>query len=172
MAPNPLYEPDCTGAVQLAVQSARLLAREQSSGEQRRGTAVILHHQPRPQDAAAMHEAFGGDDGSIRARVCDGPPAVERHVTLSIVPLFEIAGSDQLVPFRQLSGGADLYESEIEDLLWDNFEELTGETFFRVARQPMIAGGRPDMVALDHDARVVVIGDQARRGSRATRSVP
>jgi Restriction Enzyme Adenine Methylase Associated len=73
------------------------------------------------------------------------------------MPLFEIGGAHQLVGFRQLSGGADLYESEIEDLLWHNFEELTGETLFLVARQAVIAGGRPDMVALDHDARVVVI---------------
>lgn len=74
------------------------------------------------------------------------------------MPLFEIGESDQLVPFRRLTGGVDLYESEIEDLLWENFEDLTGETVFPVARQANIAGGgRPDMVALDHDARVVVI---------------
>jgi hypothetical protein len=74
------------------------------------------------------------------------------------VPLFEIAEPEQIVPFRRLTGGSDLYEREIEDLLWENFEELTGETLFRVARQPGISGaGRPDMVALDHAARVVVI---------------
>jgi hypothetical protein len=73
------------------------------------------------------------------------------------MPLFEIGDAHQLVGFRQLSGGADLYEREIEDLLWHNFEELTGETLFLVARQAVIAGGRPDIVALDHDARVVVI---------------
>jgi hypothetical protein len=72
------------------------------------------------------------------------------------MPLFEIV-ADELVPFRQLTGGADLYEREIEDLVWENFEELTGETVFRVARQANIRGGRPDMVALDHDARVVVV---------------
>jgi hypothetical protein len=74
------------------------------------------------------------------------------------MPLFEIEGSEQLVPFRQLTGGAGLYESEIEQLLWENFEDLTGETLFPVARQPNISGGgRPDIVALDHAARVVVV---------------
>lgn len=74
------------------------------------------------------------------------------------MPLFEIGEPEQLVPFRKLTGGADLYEREIEDLLWENFEDLTGEALFRVARQPnIVGGGRPDMVALDHAARVVVV---------------
>jgi len=73
------------------------------------------------------------------------------------MPLFEIGAAGELVPFRRRVGGVDLYEREIEDLLWENFEELTGEALFRLARQAVISGGRPDMVALDHDARVVVI---------------
>lgn len=43
------------------------------------------------------------------------------------MPLFEVAACE-LVPFRQLKGGADLYEKEIEDLLWANLEEFTRET--------------------------------------------
>jgi hypothetical protein len=73
------------------------------------------------------------------------------------MPLFEIFDNNELVPFRQLAGGVELYESEIEDLLWSNLEELTGDALFPVARQAVIAGGRPDIVALDHDARVVVL---------------
>ncbi|MGH2767630.1 MAG: hypothetical protein ACRDIF_01550 [Actinomycetota bacterium] len=74
------------------------------------------------------------------------------------MPLFEIGGSQQLVPFRQLRGGSDLYEKEIERLLWNNLEEFTGEGLFRIARQPTIGGGgRPDVVALDRAARVIVI---------------
>lgn len=74
------------------------------------------------------------------------------------MPLFEIGEPERLVPFRRLAGGADLYESEIEELLWANLEDLTGETLFPVARQPAISGGgRPDIVALDHAARVIVI---------------
>lgn len=73
------------------------------------------------------------------------------------MPLFEVA-NEELVPFRTVRGGADLYEKEIEDLLWGNLEEFTGEALFPVARQPNISGGgRPDVVALDEDARVVVI---------------
>lgn len=71
--------------------------------------------------------------------------------------LFEIADDRSLVPFRQLRGGAELYERELEDLLWDNLDDFVGESLFRVARQPQIGtGGRPD-IALDASAHVVVI---------------
>lgn len=73
------------------------------------------------------------------------------------MPLFEIS-ADGLVPFRQLRGGAELYESEIEELLWENLDELTGEVLFAVRRQPQIAGGgRPDILALDQAGAVVII---------------
>lgn len=73
------------------------------------------------------------------------------------MPLFEIA-QEELVPFRQLRGTSDLYESEIERLMWANIEEFTGESLFPIARQPTIrGGGRPDIVAIDESARVVVI---------------
>lgn len=42
------------------------------------------------------------------------------------MPLYEIT-DDELVPFRRLHGGADLYEKEIEDLLWTSMEEMTGQ---------------------------------------------
>jgi RecB family endonuclease NucS len=73
------------------------------------------------------------------------------------MPLFEVQDGHQLVPFRQRRGGVDLYEREIEDLLWENLQDLTGESLFPVTRQAQIIGGRPDIVALDRDARVVVI---------------
>lgn len=74
------------------------------------------------------------------------------------MPLFEIKGPSELVAFRTLRGGAELYESEIEDLVWANPDELTGESLFPVARQPTLrGGGRPDVVALDSEARVVVV---------------
>ncbi len=34
---------------------------------------------------------------------------------------------------------------------------MTGEALFRVTRQAVITSGRPDIVALNHEARVVVI---------------
>ena len=73
--------------------------------------------------------------------------------------LYEIAADDELVPFRRLSGETGLYEREIEDLVWSNPEEILGEPLFRIARQPVALniGGRPDVVALDGDARVVVV---------------
>jgi Restriction Enzyme Adenine Methylase Associated len=71
--------------------------------------------------------------------------------------LFEVTEGHGVVPFRQLRGGAELYESELEELLWDNLDAFSGESLFRVARQPQIGGGRPDIVALDASARVVVI---------------
>jgi hypothetical protein len=73
------------------------------------------------------------------------------------VPLYEIDKAGELTPFRRLQG-ADLYEREIEDLFWTNPEEFVGESLFLVARQANLpSGGRPDIVALDKDARVVVV---------------
>jgi Restriction Enzyme Adenine Methylase Associated len=73
------------------------------------------------------------------------------------MPLYEIS-PDGLVPFRQLRGGAELYEAEIEQLLWENLDDLTGEVLFPIRRQATIAGGgRPDIVALDNTGAVVVI---------------
>ena len=51
----------------------------------------------------------------------------------SRLPLFEIADGE-LNLFQRLTG-ADIYEKEIEDLLWNNLEEFTGEALFPVRRQ-------------------------------------
>ncbi|HEX2072044.1 MAG TPA: hypothetical protein VHF90_10405 [Thermoleophilaceae bacterium] len=72
--------------------------------------------------------------------------------------LFEIGDGNGLVPFRHLKGGTELYEREIESLVWDNLDDFLGGSLFRVARQPQIgSGGRPDIVGLDAAAHVVVI---------------
>ena len=74
------------------------------------------------------------------------------------MPLFEIDQADELVPFRRLQAGADIYEREIESLVWGNPEEFLGYSLFLVARQPNLTiGGRPDIVGLDHEGRVVII---------------
>lgn len=73
------------------------------------------------------------------------------------MPLYEIA-SDGLISFRQLRGGSELYETEVERLLWDNLGDLVGDVLFPVRRQAAIAGGgRPDIVALDRAGAVVVL---------------
>jgi len=73
------------------------------------------------------------------------------------VPIFEM-DQGSLLPFKRQAIAAGVYEKEIEDLLWDNLEELTGDNLFRVARQPILpSGGRPDVIALDTNGRVVVI---------------
>ncbi len=73
--------------------------------------------------------------------------------------IFEVNPEKQLSSFRRVLGGTgQLYEAEIEELIWNNSEELTGEGLFPIARQPMVGGGgKPDIVALDSKARVVVI---------------
>lgn len=73
------------------------------------------------------------------------------------MPLFEI-GDSGLLPFRQVHAGPELYESEIEDLVWADLEAFTGESLFPIARQARLTGGgRPDVVALDESGSVVVI---------------
>lgn len=73
------------------------------------------------------------------------------------MPLFEIAGDD-LVPFRRVPAGPDLYESYIEELLWSNLEALTGVELFPVRRQARVGSGLiADILALDTDGHVVII---------------
>ncbi|MFZ0161058.1 MAG: hypothetical protein WAL50_18665 [Kineosporiaceae bacterium] len=73
------------------------------------------------------------------------------------MPIFEL-DHGSLVPFRRQAIDSGVYEQEIEDLLWDNLEEITGENLFRIARQANLpSGGRPDIIALDQQGRVVVI---------------
>lgn len=72
------------------------------------------------------------------------------------MPFFQLEDSS-LVPFRRQAIASGVYEDEIEGLLWDNLEELTGENLFRVARQPVLPLGRPDVIALDLLGRIVVI---------------
>lgn len=72
--------------------------------------------------------------------------------------LFEVTPDRGLIAFRTIRSGAELYESQLEDLLWDNLEELTGDPLFPVRRQaPIRGGGRPDIVCLDRTGAVVVI---------------
>jgi hypothetical protein len=71
--------------------------------------------------------------------------------------LFEVTGGEAR-PIAAVAAGADLYEKEIESLLWSNLEALLGESLFPVARQPKLdLGGVPDIVALDESGRVVVV---------------
>ncbi len=73
------------------------------------------------------------------------------------MPLFELSGK-KLNLIQPLLAGPDLYEKEIENLLWENLEVLLGEPLFPLARQPKIdGGGIPDIVALDASGRVVVV---------------
>ena len=73
------------------------------------------------------------------------------------MPLYEI-GSGGLIPFRRIPGGPDLYENEIEELVWANPEEILGESLLVVARQQTLpSGGRVDVIGLTEDARVVVV---------------
>ncbi len=73
------------------------------------------------------------------------------------MPLFEI-GKDELIPFRRVPVGPELYEEEIEQLLWSNLEALTDIPLFPVARQASTGDGlRPDIVALDEEGHVHVI---------------
>ena len=73
------------------------------------------------------------------------------------MPLFEI-GKAELVPFRRVQAGPELYEQEIEGLLWSNPDAFVGVPLFPVARQPTLSNGlRPDIVALDDKGHVHVI---------------
>lgn len=73
------------------------------------------------------------------------------------MPLFEIRDGS-LAPFAQRRPGPDLYEQEVEDLVWADLEAFTGESMFPIARQARLPGGGiPDVLALDESGRVVVV---------------
>ncbi len=73
------------------------------------------------------------------------------------MPLFEVT-EDELIQLRRVQAGPELYEAEIEALLWSNLDSFVGVPLFPVARQPKIGAGlRPDIVAIDGDGHVHVI---------------
>lgn len=64
----------------------------------------------------------------------------------------------QLIQVHDVSPGPDLYEQEIEALVWANLEVFSGEPLFPLRRQGVLpGGGQPDILALDRLGRVVVI---------------
>jgi hypothetical protein len=72
------------------------------------------------------------------------------------VPIFSSVDG-QLRALRRVRPGADLYEREIEALIWSNIEAFYGTDLFPIARQGAISsGGRPDLIALDESGRIVV----------------
>lgn len=74
------------------------------------------------------------------------------------MPLYEIDDAGELIPFRRLRGGPQLYESELEDLFWASPDDLLGESLFLIARQAVLPNaGRVDVLALDRNGRVVVV---------------
>lgn len=73
------------------------------------------------------------------------------------MPLFEV-GKDELIQLRRVQAGPELYEDEIEALLWSNLDSFVGVSLFPVASQPTVGDGlRPDIVAIDGEGHVHVI---------------
>ena len=73
------------------------------------------------------------------------------------MPLVENRNGE-LVPFERLNPGPEIYEKEIEQLVWDDLETFTGQSLFRVARQARVVnGGVLDILALNEYGQVVVI---------------
>jgi hypothetical protein len=63
-----------------------------------------------------------------------------------------------LLQMKEITPGPELYEHEVEMLLWHNLEDFLGESLFRLRRQaPLPSGGIPDILALDRSGRVVII---------------
>lgn len=72
--------------------------------------------------------------------------------------LYVLEKTGGLAPVHELAAGPDLYEKEIEDLVWENLELFAGDALFPLKRQAVLPnGGQPDLVALDKQGRVIVI---------------
>ena len=73
------------------------------------------------------------------------------------MPIYEDRNGE-LVPFTRLNPGPDLYEREIERLVWKDLKTFSAEPPFPVAVQAHIPGGGvPDILALGATGRFVVI---------------
>lgn len=73
--------------------------------------------------------------------------------------LFRITDpDDNLVTFTQYTPSEGLYEKDIENLLWNNLDDLLDTSVFRIARQPRLPdSGIPDILALDEAGRPIVV---------------
>lgn len=54
------------------------------------------------------------------------------------MPLFKVTG--KLIPFRLLKPGADLYEKEIEELVWGDLGSLHRRVLVARCSQPTLNG--------------------------------
>lgn len=77
------------------------------------------------------------------------------------MPLFQYS-KDELKPIRRFNSSSGLLEKDIEDIVWANLSDICGEQLFPVKRQAKSNAGVPDIVAIDHSGRVVVI--EIKRG--------
>ncbi|WP_404851270.1 hypothetical protein [Dietzia kunjamensis] len=60
--------------------------------------------------------------------------------------------------FTQYTPSEGLYEKDIENLLWNNLDDLLDTSVFRIARQPRLPdSGIPDILALDEAGRPIVV---------------
>lgn len=73
------------------------------------------------------------------------------------MPIF-VEQDGKLVELPPVKAGPDFLEKDIEDLMWNDLESLTGLPLFPIARQAHLpTGGVTDILALDTTRRVVVI---------------
>ena len=72
------------------------------------------------------------------------------------MPLFTVTDG-ALRPVPQVRPGPELYEFEIQELIWGNVEAFYGADLLPICKDQRIStGGRPDLVCLDESGRVVV----------------
>ena len=74
------------------------------------------------------------------------------------VSLYIRDDNGSLLQLAEVVAGPDLYEKEIEELVWNNLELFGQDTLFPLRRQVVLpSGGQPDILALDKQGKVVVI---------------
>ncbi|MFB9323980.1 hypothetical protein ACFF2X_41735, partial [Cryptosporangium minutisporangium] len=78
------------------------------------------------------------------------------------MPLFEV-GPDGLVPLQRLDQAVGDFDRQIEDALWRDPDPVYGSRLLRIQQRPAISGGgRPTLIAVDGDGRLVVIHARQR----------
>ena len=72
--------------------------------------------------------------------------------------LFVLNSGQNRSNIPEVTPSEGLYEKEVEDLVWNNFELFFDDAVFPLRRQAVLPnGGKPDLLVLDKTGRPVVV---------------
>ena len=124
---------------------------------------AVLHRRPLAPGEASTCRQVKQHANHFATPLVNGLTATDRPSEqlpsiLVAMALYIKVDDGHLLQMKEITPGPELYEHEVEMLLWHNLEDFLGESLFRLRRQaPLPSGGIPDILALDRSGRVVII---------------